>query len=139
MQDESDTQRMPRVSGRPTHRLLIAESAGRAERDAVEATTPGIRELLMRVESMLCELLEHQPPREWYSTDQFAKEVGLAEVTVRGHCRLGRLNAQKQKSGRGAHAAWVLSRGELLRYQREGLLPTRSEIPSPAKGAGSEF
>jgi hypothetical protein len=105
----------------------------------VEVTPPGIRELLMRVESMLCELLEHQPPREWYSTDQFAREVGLSEVTVRGHCRLGRLNAQKQKSGRGAHAAWVLSRGELLRYQREGLLPTRSEIPSPAKGGGSEL
>jgi len=139
MQDVSDTQGKPMVSGRPTHRLLIAESAGRAERDAVEATTPGIRELLMRVESMLCEFLKYQSPREWYSTDQFAKEVGLAEVTVRGHCRLGRLNAEKQKSGRGAHAAWVLSRVELLRYQREGLLPTRCIIPIPTKGGGSEF
>ena len=139
MQDVCDTQGMPRVAGRPTDHLPIAESAGRAERDAVDESPPSIRELLMRVESMLCELLEHQPPREWYSTDQFAKEVGLAEVTVRGHCRLGRLNAEKQKSGRGAHASWVLSRVELLRYQREGLLPTRCVIPIPTKGGGSEF
>ncbi len=83
------------------------------------------REWLIRVESLLHEVLEHHPTREWYSTVQFAAEVGLAEFTVREHCRLGRLNAEKKKSGRGAHASWAISRVELQRYQREGLLPPR--------------
>jgi hypothetical protein len=84
---------------------------------------PAIEERLDRIESILLSLVEQQVVREWYSTDQFAKKVGLAEVTVRGHCRSGRLDAEKQKSGRGAYHAWALSRRELLRYQREGLLP----------------
>lgn len=84
---------------------------------------PTIEDRLDRIESMLLSLVAQQTVREWYSTDRFASEVGLAEVTVRGHCRSGRLNAEKQRSGRGAHACWVISHDELLRYQREGLLP----------------
>jgi hypothetical protein len=33
------------------------------------------------------------------------------------------VHAEKRKSGRGPHPAWVISHSELLRFQREGLLP----------------
>lgn len=78
---------------------------------------------LEKMEAMLCVLVERQLVREWYSTEQFAQLVGKAEFTVREWCRLGRVNAEKRMSGRGAFAAWVIGHAELLRYQREGLLP----------------
>jgi hypothetical protein len=49
--------------------------------------------------------------------------VGKAEFTVREWCRHGRIKAEKRLSGRGAHPSWVVSHVELLRFQREGLLP----------------
>jgi hypothetical protein len=85
-----------------------------------------VEERLERIESMLCVLVERQQVRDFYSTDQFAGLVGLAEFTVREHCRLGRLKAEKRRSGRGAHCSWAISHDELLRFQREGLLPDRS-------------
>lgn len=87
-----------------------------------------VEERLERIEGMLVVLIERQQVREWYSTDQFAQMVGKAEFTVREWCRFGRVRAEKRKSGRGAFAAWVISHDELLRYQREGLLPG----PQPA-------
>ena len=59
-----------------------------------------VEERLERIESMLCVLVERQQQRDWYSTDQFARAVGLAEFTVREHCRLNRLKAEKRRSGR---------------------------------------
>ncbi|HWB11273.1 MAG TPA: hypothetical protein VG826_18735 [Pirellulales bacterium] len=76
-----------------------------------------------RIEAMLVALVERETAHKWYSTGQFAKTVGLAEFTVREHCRLGRLNAEKRRSGRGPHCTWVLSHQELQRYQQHGLLP----------------
>lgn len=57
-----------------------------------------------------------------------ARDVGYElatalEFTVREWCRLGRIRAEKGQSGRGAFPAWVIAHQELLRYQREGLLP----------------
>jgi len=86
-------------------------------------TLDNVAERLGNLEAMVRVLVERQLVREWYSTDQFARQVGKAEFTVREWCRLGRVNAEKRKSGRGAFPAWVISHGELLRYQREGLLP----------------
>jgi hypothetical protein len=63
--------------------------------------------------------------QEHYGTAEVAKLFGKAEFTVREWCRLGRLRATKKRSGRGPHAAWVVSRDELARYHREGLLPLR--------------
>ena len=85
-----------------------------------------VLERLQRIES----LLRERVAKDWYSTAEFAGLVSLAEFTVREHCRLGRLNAQKRKSGRGRHTAWVLSHQELLRFQREGLLPDVSRTRS---------
>ena len=80
---------------------------------------------LDRMESLLAALLERERVKEWYSTDEFARIVGKAEFTVREWCRHGRVTAEKRESGRGAHASWVISHEEMLRYQREGLMPSR--------------
>ena len=84
-----------------------------------------IEERLDRIESMLAVLVERQTVREWYTTEQVARLVGKAEFTVREWCRRNRLRAEKRVSGRGAYPAWVISHAELLRYQREGLLPVQ--------------
>jgi hypothetical protein len=84
-----------------------------------------IEERLDRIEQILAVLVERQTAKDWYSTDEVARLVGKAEFTVREWCRLGRIRAEKRRSGRGAFPAWVVSHQELLRYQREGLLPVR--------------
>jgi Helix-turn-helix domain len=84
-----------------------------------------IEERLDKIESLLAALVERQIIKDYYSTDEFARIVGKAEFTVREWARLGRINAEKRKSGRGAFAAWVISHQELQRYQREGLLPDK--------------
>jgi len=75
--------------------------------------------------AMLAPLLEPQAARSWYTTEQFARAAGLSKYTVREHCRLGRLNAEKRLSGRGRYCGWSLSHQELQRYQQHGLLPRR--------------
>lgn len=89
---------------------------------------------LERIETMLTTLIEREVAREWYSVEEFARDVGLAEFTVREHCRLGRLKAEKKRSGRGAHAAWAISHDELIRFRREGLLP--QGVPSQEQRRG---
>jgi hypothetical protein len=79
---------------------------------------------LDRIEGMLVTLVERQVVKDWYSTEEVAQIVGKAEFTVREWCRLGRVLAEKRRSGRGAHPAWVISHQELMRYQKEGLIPT---------------
>jgi hypothetical protein len=80
-------------------------------------------ERLRRIESLLAALVERETIKKWYSTDEFARLVGKAEFTVREWARLGRIRAEKRRSGRGAFQAWVISQDELQRYRREGLLP----------------
>jgi hypothetical protein len=84
-----------------------------------------IEERLDRIEQMLAVLVDRQTVREWYSVEEFARIVGRAEFTVREWCRHGRIHAEKKDSGRGAYAAWVVSPAELLRFQREGLVPAQ--------------
>ncbi|MFO0807525.1 MAG: helix-turn-helix domain-containing protein [Gemmataceae bacterium] len=81
---------------------------------------------LERLESLMLVLVERQAVRDFYGTEEFAKVVGKAEFTVREWCRHGRIRAEKRLSGRGAFPAWVISHAELLRYQKEGLLPLKS-------------
>jgi hypothetical protein len=78
---------------------------------------------LDRIEGMLAALVQRQTIKDFYATDEFARIVGKAEFTVREWCRLGRVRAEKRRSGRGAHPAWVISHQELVRYQKEGLIP----------------
>ena len=85
---------------------------------------------LKRVEAMLQILVERQTVKDYYEIEEFAKLVGKAPFTCREWARLGRIHATKRRSGRGAHASWAVSHAELLRYQREGLLPDVSRIRS---------
>ncbi len=82
-----------------------------------------VEDRLSNIESLLLVLVERQQVREWYEVEQFAVLVGKAPFTVREWCRLGRLKAEKRRSGRGAHPQWVISHAERERYEREGLLP----------------
>jgi Helix-turn-helix domain len=82
-------------------------------------------ERLDRIEAAITLLGEERAVKDWYTTAEMATLLGKAEFTVREWCRLGRVRAEKQLSGRGAFPAWIVSRDELRRYQREGLLPLR--------------
>jgi excisionase family DNA binding protein len=68
-------------------------------------------------------LVEQRTVKDWYTTEEAAKLLGKAEFTVREWCRNGRVRAQKKGSGRGKHQSWVISHEEVLRIQKEGLLP----------------
>ncbi len=84
-----------------------------------------LEEKLDKIEKLLLVLVERQQVREWYSVEEFARIVGRAEFTCREWCRHGRIRAEKKESGRGAYASWTISHSELLRFQREGLLPAQ--------------
>lgn len=85
----------------------------------------GIEDRLIRIEAMLSQLVERQTVKEFYAVEEFARLVGREAFTCREYCRLGRIHALKKSSGRGKHASWVIPHAELLRFQREGLLPDR--------------
>ena len=78
---------------------------------------------LEKLEALLNQLVQQRAVKDWYTTAEAAQLLGRAEFTVREWCRLGRVHAQKRRSGRGRSREWVLSHAELLRIQREGLLP----------------
>jgi hypothetical protein len=84
-----------------------------------------VEERLEKIESLLVSLVEREQVRDWYSTGQVAQHLGKCEYTVREWCRNGRVNAAKKSSGRGGYASWTICHAEVLRIQREGLLPDR--------------
>src|SRR4051794_20384863 len=61
------------------------------------------------VEALLTRLVEQRAVKDWYTTEEVAGILGKAEFTVREWCRLRRIHAQKQGSGRGRHQAWVVA------------------------------
>ncbi len=84
-----------------------------------------LEQRLEKIEELLLILVERQTVKDFYEIEEFSKLVGKSCFTCREWCRLGRIQAEKKLSGRGAYARWVVRHGELLRYQREGLLPFR--------------
>jgi hypothetical protein len=78
---------------------------------------------LEKIESLLVVLVERQTVKDFYEIEEFARIVGKSCFTCREWCRLGRIRADKKLSGRGAYARWVVPHAELLRHQKEGLLP----------------
>lgn len=87
------------------------------------STDPELIARLDRIENLLTNLVEHEPPKEFYTTAEVACLVGRAEWTVREWCRLGRILAEKRKCGRGVSKEWMISHNELERIRNEGLLP----------------
>src|SRR5439155_11161778 len=110
----------PRTAGTAAGRAGPEQPAGVA---AQAANWSDVLARLDRLEALLLVLVERETVKDWYTTEEVAKLLGKAEFTVREWCRLGRIRAEKRKSGRGAHPAWVVSHDELQRYRREGLLP----------------
>jgi hypothetical protein len=94
-----------------------------------------LEDRLRRIEELLIMLLERQTAKSHYSVEEFARLVGREPFTCREYCRLGRVRAEKKASGRGKHASWVISHEELLRFQREGLLPDPRRQPKTASTA----
>ena len=82
-----------------------------------------ILDRLMRIESVLNTLVELRTVKEFYSTAEVGAILSKAEFTVREWCRHHRCRAEKRRSGRGRYQSWVISREELQRIEREGLLP----------------
>ena len=87
----------------------------------------GIEDRLSKIEAMLALLVERQAVKEFYTPEEFARLVGREAFTCREYCRLGRIRASKKASGRGKHPSWVIAHEELVRFQREGLLPDRRQ------------
>ncbi len=88
----------------------------------------GQQQLLRQLIEMVSEvrdLLMQEQIRDYYSLDEVARILGKAVWTVREWCRLGRVHAEKKKSGRGRSQEWVISHTELLRIRKDGLLPSR--------------
>ena len=81
-----------------------------------------LEQRLEQIEAMLVVLIRREQSRDWYSVEEFSRIVGRSPFTCREWCRMGRIQARKKESGRGAYAAWAISHEELQRYQREGLL-----------------
>ena len=82
-------------------------------------------ERLDRIEATLAALVQRETVKDWYSTEEAGRLLGKSEYTVREWARQGRIHAKKQLSGRGRFLTWVISHEELVRIQREGLLPAK--------------
>ena len=91
--------------------------------DALVERMQQLTDRMAAVEASLRVLVDRATTKDWYTTAEVAAILGKAEFTVREWARLSRIRAEKRRSGRGAFPAWVISHAELLRYQREGLLP----------------
>ncbi len=93
--------------------------------------TPPTDDILTRldkIEALLAALVERRTGKDWYSTAEVAALLGKAEFTVREWCRLGRVDAEKKKSGRGPASEWIISHVELTRVRNEGLRPEHKHV-----------
>ena len=115
---EAEASALPRLPPRPPEQVSAADTRVLERLDALDRR-------LDKFEALLEQLVRQRAAKDWYDVGEVAQLLGKAEFTVREWCRLGRIRAQKRRSGRGAFPAWVVAHAEVLRYQREGLLPTR--------------
>ena len=82
-----------------------------------------IEDWLKRIEEKLDALIDRDTVKPFYSIEEASRRLNKAEFTVREWARLGRIKAEKKRSGRGSHFSWVVSAEEINRIEREGLLP----------------
>jgi hypothetical protein len=104
---------------------IVCEEEEVTNMDSSLAHFDCLAQRLEKIEDALNLLLQQRAVKDWYSTEEIARILGKAEFTVREWCRQGRVRAEKKGSGRGRHQSWVISHAELLRMQREGLLPAK--------------
>jgi hypothetical protein len=105
-----------------------ANRTGEAETFYEDVMSIQMNEVLQRlaeIQTSLVVLAGQRPVKDWFTTAEAARSLGRAEFTVREWCRRGRVHAEKKGSGRGRHQPWVISREELQRIEREGLLPAQ--------------
>src|SRR5262245_7248468 len=81
------------------------------------------KEHLSRMEAKIDLLIQERTVKDFYTVKEVAAKLGKAVYTVRDWCRLRRINAKKLPNGRGNEGEWRISHEELIRYQKEGLLP----------------
>ncbi len=69
------------------------------------------------------EIFKDRPDQEiWVTPEEAARLLGRERFTVSEWCRLGKVHARKQRSGR-----WQISFTEIERYLREGLLQDKQK------------
>ncbi len=102
------------------------ETVGKSSEAESHSMSDELDTRLDRLEALLLVLVERQTVKDHYSVEEFAAMVNREPYTVREWCRLGRIKAEKKQSGRGKHPLWVIAHAEVLRYEKEGLLPFRS-------------
>jgi hypothetical protein len=74
--------------------------------------------------TLLRELVTSQRTiKDYYTTNEAAKELSKRPYTVREWCRYRRVHAIKRACGRGRTKDWAISHAELTRIKNEGLLP----------------
>ena len=100
-------------------------SACRPPGEVMEELLERLSRLEAGLTAVLGRLATERAGQAWYGTAELAALLGKEEFTVREWCRLGRIHAEKKRSGRGRHRAWAVSAAEVERYRREGLLPPR--------------
>ena len=88
----------------------------------LETRISGMESMLAEIHQMLA---KRQIEKDWYTVREVAEILERSEFTVREWCRLGRVFAEKRACGRGHSKEWIVSSGELIRIQNEGLLPNR--------------
>ena len=117
------TEPLTRSTGSPTG----------ANQDATNELLRTLIDQMTRIEADLGQVraavVEKPPTKEWYTPDEVAKILGKSKLTIREHCRFGRINAKKRQAGRGATSEWAISHAEVTRIQNEGLLPLTKHVP----------
>ena len=91
--------------------------------DAMLERIEELMERLARIESAITSLVSQRTVKDWYTTAEAGSVLDRSEWTVREWCRLGRVNAEKRRCGRGNAQEWIISHEELERIRNKGLLP----------------
>lgn len=102
-----------------------------AEFEKLHEAIHGIAESISAIDERTKEAA-YVPPsvaitKEVFTTIEAAPLLKRKPYTVREWCRLGRINAEKGDSGRGADNEWRITLEEINRFLNEGLLPLQPE------------